>query len=214
MVTTATRGYHHGNLRETLLEAAAASVQTVGPAQVSLRELARRAGVSHAAPAHHFGDKRGLFTALAAAGFRMLHQRTSQTLDRPNALIEAGRCYVEFALDHPGHFAVMFDVSLLNAHDPAYQRERGTAFEILYEAIRRATRVRDDRELAEQTIAAWVAVHGTATLWLSGNLPYERNSSLVAGALTELAPALARIAQVGARQAAQLRTAQVGDPPR
>lgn len=205
-MSEAERTYHHGNLREALLEAAADAVQAAGPAQLSLRELARHAGVSHAAPTHHFGDKRGLFTALAASGFRMLHQRTSQALGRPNALIETGRYYIEFALDHPGHFAVMFDVTLLDTEDPDYLRERGIAFEVLFEAIRRATRVRDDNELAAQTMAAWLAVHGIATLWLSGNLPYERDSALVAFALGELAPALARIAQVGARQAAHLTT--------
>jgi AcrR family transcriptional regulator len=202
-VVNAARSYHHGSLRQTLLDAAAAQVQTVGPAQLSLRELARRAGVSHAAPAHHFRDKRGLFTAVAAEGFRLLAQRTVQALTEPNALIEAGRHYVEFALDQPGYFAVMFDVSLLDINDLDYQRQRDHAFEILYEAIRRATNVVDDSELAAQTIAAWAAVHGAATLWLSGNLPYERDSSLVSAAILELAPALARIATVSAVQAAQ-----------
>jgi Tetracyclin repressor-like, C-terminal domain len=113
--------------------------------------------------------------------------------------------YVEFALEHPAHFAVMFDVSLLDIEDTDYQEERRVAFEVLYEAIRRATRVRDDSELQAQTIAAWLAVHGAATLWLSGNLPYERDPSLVAGALIDIAPALARIAQVSARQAKRVR---------
>jgi AcrR family transcriptional regulator len=202
-VTNPTRSYHHGNLRLALLDAAAAEVQAVGASQLSLRELARRAGVSHAAPAHHFKDKRGLFTALAAEGFRMLHERTSEALTHPNALVGTGRCYVEFALDHPGHFAVMFDVSLLDADDPDYERERGAAFEVLFEAIRRATRVSEDDELARQTVAAWLAVHGLATLWLSGNLPYERDSSLVAGAFAELVPSLARLAAVSARQVAR-----------
>ena len=204
-MSPAQRAYHHGNLRAVLLEAAAEQVHAVGPAQVSLRELARHAGVSHAAPAYHFGDKRGLFTALAADGFRMLHQRTARTLDRPAALVQAGRCYVEFALDHPGHFAVMFDVSLLQTDDADYQRQRGIAFDVLYDALRRGTRVRDDDELAAQTMAAWVAVHGVATLWLSGSLPYARDSALVAEVFGELAPALARVAQVSARQAAGMR---------
>lgn len=195
------RSYHHGNLRAVLLAAAVEEIQAVGPARLSLRELARRAGVSHAAPAHHFGDKRGLFTALAAEGFRMLHQRTSRALNGEVALVEAGQRYVEFALDHPAHFAVMFDPSLLDADDTDYQRERGAAFEVLYEAIRRATKVTAEAELGAQTLGAWVAVHGLATLWLSGSLPYERDSSLVADVFVDLAPALARIAGVSARQA-------------
>jgi len=208
-MTAGARTYHHGNLRATLLQAAAEEIQAVGAVNLSLRELARRAGVSHAAPAYHFGDKRGLFTALAAEGFRMLHQRSTRELDHDNALIETGRVYVEFALEHPAHFAVMFDVSLLDTDDPDYQHERGVAFEVLYEAIRRATPVRDDKDLQKQTLAAWLAVHGVATLWLSGNLPYERDPALVAGAFVEIAPALATIAAVSARQARRLRVPDV-----
>jgi AcrR family transcriptional regulator len=203
-VTTPGRSYHHGNLRAVLLTVAAQELQAVGPAQLSLREVARRAGVSHAAPAHHFGDKRGLFTALAADGFRILHERTSQALAQEGALLQTGQRYVEFALDHPAHFTVMFDTSLLANEDEDLQRERTVAFEVLYEAIRRATNVTDATELAAQTLSAWLAVHGIATLWLSGNLPYARDSRLVAAAFAELAPALARVAEVTASQAARL----------
>src|SRR6186713_342124 len=66
------RPYHHGDLPRALLEAAVEAIAEVGPAAVSLRDLARRAGVSHAAPAHHFGDKAGLLTALAIEGFELL----------------------------------------------------------------------------------------------------------------------------------------------
>lgn len=196
------RAYHHGNLRTTLLAAAAQELKSVGPSQLSLRSLARRAGVSHAAPAHHFGDKRGLFTALATEGFRMLHERTSRALDADGALVATGKRYVEFALDHPAHFTVMFDPSLLDEGDVHYQRERATAFEVLYEAIRRATHVAD-ADLGAQTLAAWLPVHGLATLWLSGNLPYERDSRLIGDVFDQLVPALARVAEVSARQTAE-----------
>jgi AcrR family transcriptional regulator len=75
-VTTAphktARPYHHGDLRRALIDAAVQAIAEVGPAAVSLRDLARRTGVSHAAPAHHFGDKAGLLSAVAADGFRCL----------------------------------------------------------------------------------------------------------------------------------------------
>jgi AcrR family transcriptional regulator len=192
------RRYHHGDLRRALLAAAAEEVQAVGPAQLSLRELARRAGVSHAAPAHHFRDKRGLFTALAAEGFRMLHEQTSRSLAGTAPLIEAGRRYVRFALEHPAHFTVMFDASLLDVEDERYQQERATAFEVLYAALRRSTGVTDERELVAQSLAAWAAVHGLATLWLSGNLPYDPDPEAVDSVVAELAPALARVAAVSA----------------
>jgi WHG domain-containing protein len=98
----------------------------------------------------------------------------------------------------------MFDPSLLDPDDEDYQRERNVAFEVLYEAIRRATHVTDEAELGAQTLGAWLAVHGLATLWLSGNLPYARDSRRVADVVAELAPALARITAVGADQVAAL----------
>lgn len=181
--------YHHGNLRAVLLAAAAAEVQAVGPAKLSLRELARRAGVSHAAPAHHFTDKTGLFTALAAEGFELLYRRTTPELDGPAALARAGMRYVEFALDHPGHFTVMFDSSLLDDTDEELNRHRSTAFEVLFNAVRAATGVTDEVEMINQALAAWAIVHGVATLWLTGNTPHPRDSRLVESIFVDLSPA-------------------------
>ena len=74
MPTGPPKPYHHGHLRQALLDAAVAEVEAVGPAALSLREIARRAGVSHGAPAHHFGDKAGVFTAIATEAFRLASQ--------------------------------------------------------------------------------------------------------------------------------------------
>lgn len=194
------RRYHHGDLRAALLDAAADEIQAVGAARLSLRELARRAGVSHAAPAHHFGDKRGLFTALAAEGFRMLHGRTAEALDSPEPLIEAGRIYIEFALEHPAHFAVMFDDSLVNADEGEYARERATAFDRLFAAVQLATDVRSPEDLAAQSLTAWALVHGLATLWLSGNLPYPPHPQLVTTMLAELADGIGPVANAAVDQ--------------
>lgn len=199
--------YHHGDLRATLLSAAADEIAVGGTAGLSLRALARRAGVSHAAPAHHFSDKRGLFTALAAEGFRLLHRRTSLALRQGDALVVTGQRYVEFALDHPAHFEVMWDNSLVNPLDEELMRERTAAFEVLYEALRTGTGAADDAEVAAQGAAAWAVVHGIATLWLSGNLPYERNSRLVESAFRDLAPALVPVARIGLEQLVASETA-------
>src|SRR6201990_277153 len=107
--------YHHGDLKAVILAKAASLVAECGADGISLRELAREAGVSHAAPAHHFTDRRGLFTALAAQGWRMLADALSDA--RPD-FIAAALAYVRCALDHPGHYAVMFDRSLVNPDDP------------------------------------------------------------------------------------------------
>jgi hypothetical protein len=102
--------------------------------------------------------------------------------------------YVEFALSHPSHFAVMFDNSLLDADDVELMRERGTAFDVLYEAVRAATGVTDEAGLAAQTLTAWAVVHGLATLWLTGNLPYDPDPREVQRVFRDLAPALVPVA--------------------
>src|SRR6202041_318490 len=108
--------YHHGDLRAAILTEAARLVRERGPDRISLRELAREAGVSHAAPAHHFTDRRGLFTALATEGFQLLASALDDARPR---FVDAARAYVRFALDHPGHYEVMWDRSLYDADDPA-----------------------------------------------------------------------------------------------
>src|SRR5579862_3749467 len=108
--------YHHGNLREALLEAAIALIAEVGPMAFTLREVARRAGVSHNAPYRHFRDKEDLMTAVATEGYRELTvamqeagRKQARALDR---LKYAGLAYIDFALRRPEHFAVMFDAPL------------------------------------------------------------------------------------------------------
>src|SRR5215471_5003962 len=107
--------YHHGDLRAAILDEAARLVADRGADRVSLRELAREAGVSHAAPAHHFTDRRGLFTALATQGFQLLAQAL---IDARGDFTDAALAYVRFAIDHPGHYQVMFNKSLLDASHP------------------------------------------------------------------------------------------------
>src|SRR5215472_6862067 len=104
--------YHHGDLKTVILAKAATLVAERGADGISLRELAREAGVSHAAPAHHFTDRRGLFTALAAEGFQLL---TAALTDARGRFADAALAYVRFALEHPGHYRVMFDRALLDA---------------------------------------------------------------------------------------------------
>src|SRR6478672_7819641 len=116
--------YHHGDLKAVILAKVATLVAERGADGISLRELAREAGVSHAAPAHHFTDRRGLFTALAAEGFTKLAAALESA--RPQFL-DAAMAYVEFALHHPAHFVVMFDASLLDGSDPALQAAQDAA---------------------------------------------------------------------------------------
>ena len=157
--------YHHGDLRAVILAEAARLVARRGADAISLRELAREAGVSHAAPAHHFTDRRGLFTALATDGFRLL--AAALTDARPR-FIDAALAYVRFALDHPGHYAVMFDKSLLDVDDPDLRAAETAAGAELARGVATLEDPKAKADPATAELAAWSLVHGFSTLWLNG----------------------------------------------
>jgi AcrR family transcriptional regulator len=165
------RPYHHGDLRRALLEAAIEAIAEVGPAAVSLRELARRAGVSHAAPAHHFGDKAGLLTAVAADGFRRLAATLGEAYQATGDFLEVGVAYVGFAVTHRAHFEVMFRPELYHTDDPELVRARDAARALLDPPAAEANNRPDDGGDLRAGVAAWSLVHGLATLWLNQNLP-------------------------------------------
>lgn len=156
--------YHHGDLRAAILAEAARLVADRGADGVSLRELARAAGVSHAAPAHHFTDRRGLFTALATQGFRLLAEALTGARGH---FADAALAYVRFALEHPGHYRVMFDKSLLDADDAELATAEAAAGA---ELSRGVATLRDPHARADPAaaqLAAWSLVHGFSTLWLN-----------------------------------------------
>jgi AcrR family transcriptional regulator len=161
--------YHHGDLRRALLVAAAEAIAESGPAALSLRDLARRAGVSHAAPAHHFGDKLGLLTALATEGFTQLAQALAETRATTDSFLELGVTYVRYATTHPAHFEVMWRPDLYHADDPALIAARERAGDAPYSGV--ADLRGDGATVREAGLAAWSLAHGFATLWLSGALP-------------------------------------------
>ncbi len=165
------RPYHHGDLRRTLLQVAAREIEREGAAALSLRALARSAGVSHAAPAHHFGDKAGLLTALAAEGYQLMTAQLTAAMnssDRP--FLESAVAYVRFALTHPAHFAVMFRPDLLRTDDAELNAARAANYDLLQGG---SATVADDSAAASAAVAAWSLVHGLATLHLTGNLEPE-----------------------------------------
>ena len=159
------RPYHHGDLRPALLRAAVEAIGQTGPAAMSMREVARRAGVSHAAAAYHFGDKAGLLTAIAAQGYRMLTGKLRDARDADRGFLEVGVAYVRFAVTHRAHFEVMYRPELYRPDDPEVCQARAAAAVFLYGTDRP-----DAAQLAAGA-AAWSLVHGLATLWLNGNLP-------------------------------------------
>jgi AcrR family transcriptional regulator len=164
------RPYHHGDLPRVLLDAAVQAIAEVGPAAVSLRELARRAGVSHAAPAYHFGDKAGLLTAVAADGFERLAATLREAYQTTGSFLEVGVAYVRFAVTHRAHFEVMFRPELYHTDDPELVRARDAARALLYPPVAEGAN-RPDGDDVRAAVAAWSLVHGLATLWLNHNLP-------------------------------------------
>ena len=164
--------YHHGDLRRTLLDAATESIAEHGPANVSLRALAAKAGVSHAAPVHHFGDKAGLFSAVAAAGFVMLGDELTEVWDETGDFLEVGVAYVRFAVRHKGNFEVMFQPELLNSDDPTLKAAKHYAERARDEPLASVAPQRDARGAHLAGLASWSIAHGLATLAVSGNLDH------------------------------------------
>jgi AcrR family transcriptional regulator len=163
---TETRRYHHGNLRRVLLDAALEEIAERGPLAFSMRELARRAGVSHAAPAHHFGDKTGLLTAIAAEGYELLGTAL-RAAHAEGGFLEIGLAYLRFSIEHPAHFEVMFRPDLYRADADEVAELRNETTRLLYGPAGDAF---PDTDALRVGIAGWSFVHGFATLWASGNL--------------------------------------------
>jgi len=160
--TMTDRPYHHGDLRRAALAATVDAIkQDGGTAALSMREVSRRVGVSHAAFNHHFGAKPGLLTALAAEGYDLLAEALTAA---DGGLVEAGLAYVRFMAGHPAHFEVMFHRALHNADDPQLIAAQERAGQALAAVL--STLVTEANELA-----AWSIVHGFADLWVSGALP-------------------------------------------
>lgn len=159
-------GYHHGDLRSAMLSAAAEQIAADGIDAISLRALARRAGVSHAAPAHHFGDRAGLLTALAAEGFELLAVEMEATSDARATAV----AYIRFALRYPGHFDVMFRRRLLRTDDAELIAARARSSAALRASVVEGQSEAADADQQAVQLAAWSLVHGFASLWREGAL--------------------------------------------
>src|SRR5262245_6713086 len=174
----AKKPYHHGDLRNALLEAGLEILDREGIAAVTLREIAARAGVSHAAPAHHFGNLKGLMTALAAVAFGRLYESIEAAMDAaPKPPVEqlraAGRGYVSFAERNPGLFRLMFTASLLDHADPDLQRAGGRAYQQLLDIAAQAAAERGGHGadyVSAVALQIWCSVHGFAHLLLEGQI--------------------------------------------
>lgn len=162
--------YHHGALRDALLEAAEKIVRRDGVDALTLRAAARDAGVSHAAPAHHFKDLSGLMTELAIIGFRRFHSYVERAAAEPDRKPwYPARAYVSFAIDNPGVFLLMFRSENLDSRNSTLQQERISAFAVLTQARGVGDKIPTIEELGALT-ASWALTHGFAMLYIDGRL--------------------------------------------
>lgn len=158
--------YHHGDLRKTLLAAAAGLLAAEGAAAVGMREIARRAGVSHAAPYRHYASREALLADLARGGFERLNRRFAR-LPAPREperrFVAMARAYVRFALDEPETWRLMFGEAIDKQDHPDLMHASGLAFGTLCETVQ-ALGVAAPATL--ESLAAWAMAHGVARLVL------------------------------------------------
>jgi AcrR family transcriptional regulator len=171
--------YHHGSLRQELLRQAELLLAEQGVDAFSLRELARRVGVSPAAPSHHFGDTTGLLVELAILGFEELARYLDAWEDKGGAdparrLTCQGEGYVQFALAYPARFKLMFRKEKLacgpGGADPRLQASGSAAFARLRTCVQRCLPEADEATVMTAALRAWSTVHGFAYLALDGQL--------------------------------------------
>ncbi|MFN8024754.1 MAG: TetR-like C-terminal domain-containing protein [Acidimicrobiales bacterium] len=168
--------YHHGDLRAALVAQGLVVLERDGLPGLSLRSVAREVGVSHAAPGRHFADVTAFLTALAASGYRELAARLAadDEEDPERALVAAGRAYVEFALDRPQLYRLIFHAGLADTawDDDEFRDASTAAYTALEHHVRRAIEagVVDRRPVADLALTLWSAVHGVCSLIIDRQL--------------------------------------------
>lgn len=176
---TRPKPYHHGDLRNALIEAGQALLNEEGVAALDLRKVARRAGVSHAAPYRHFADKQALLAAIAEDGFKrltthILAARQAASKSTEDQLLNMARAYVQFAKESPAHMHAMFSGATGDrAPYPTLYATSKEAFFALVDVVRQG---QERGEIAagnpvEQTLVTWSLIHGFAMLVIERQIP-------------------------------------------
>jgi AcrR family transcriptional regulator len=168
--------YHHGDLREALVLAAVGLLEEKGLTSFTLRECARRAGVSHAAPAHHFATAADLLAEIAARGFERFVAALGQAAEAAGTLPETrlaamGQAYVAFALANPAVYGLMFRAGAGPLQSPRLKTAASAAWQQLCDGVAAVLGPERQDEVIAKAAAVWALVHGTATLTLDGKFP-------------------------------------------
>ena len=174
-----------------MLDASLALIEEGGLDRLSMREVARKAGVSHQAPYHYFGDREAILAGIATEGFGMLQQELSRSLNKQaasqtSAIETAAKTYVDFALRHPGYFRVMFRSDAVPIENyPEALHNADAAFGMLVQTIDRSFASEPPEARRNLAFVCWAFMHGLATLLLDGPLkrragtPKRRSGKLV-----------------------------------
>lgn len=176
---------HHGDVRRLVLDAAIAIIESDGAESLSMREVARRAGVSHQAPYHYFKDRSGIFAAISQEGFAALAHafrqvQTDGTLDTTSPAKAGFAAYLRFAREHVGHFRVMFraDISGLSSHPEAHECAEDAFTELLNMVARTVGHSADTQDALTFALMLWSQAHGLAMLLLDGPLEGKLGSAV------------------------------------
>lgn len=168
------------DLRQRILDASEQLLETEGLAALSMREVARRSGVTHQAPYHHFANRETILAELVTRGFQEMARRLARANDRHvdgdrlGAVIESGEAYVGFAIDHPGVFRIMFRSEVCDpARFPAARQAGGSAYR---ELERLVALVHGEAEVARLSAVYWGQVHGLASLIVDGPIGQQLGS--------------------------------------
>ena len=172
--------YHHGDLKNALIKAGIGILAKDGVTGLSLRKVASKAGVSHAAPYAHFADKQALIAAISTEGYRRLYERIEATIavckgDPLRQLVEAAWTYVDFALTDPAHFKITFSgVIEKEKEHPAFVEMSQKSFKEVVTIVEacQAQGVLEAGPSDLVAVSVWSLVHGLASLILEGQVPH------------------------------------------
>ncbi len=170
--------YHHGDLKNALIQAGIEILSKEGMQALTLRNVAKKAGVSHAAPYAHFTDKQALIAAIATEGYKKLYQQLAAAQnsqpDPADCLFAVAQAYIQFALDEPAHFKITFaGVVEAEQNYPDYVEQSKRSFALVVAVVidcQNQNRVAPgDPELI--AVSMWACIHGFVQLWLGNQLP-------------------------------------------
>jgi AcrR family transcriptional regulator len=174
------KSYHHGDLKNALIEAGAEILSKEGVGALSLRKVAQKAGVSHAAPYAHFADKQTLIAAISTEGYKKLYEQIAQVAEQYQSdplrrFVEASWTYVQFALDEPDQFKVTLSGMIEKEQDyPAFVETARQTFSLVVDIVAQCQQAGILRQGAADltAVSVWALIHGFVTLLLENQISH------------------------------------------